>query len=404
MKSDLFLQALKAALEDRTVDWDREVSPEQWADLFETGREHQVLPMILQAVYGSAAAASIPAGLLQNCRAQVRRAVMVQAVKTTQFLPLLKKLQERGAQPLVVKGIICRNLYPHPDHRMSSDEDLLIPPERMELCHRIMTAQGLVTEDPLTVHEVTYKQPDGVLYLEVHQSLFPPQSDAYGDLNRFFRDAWSRAVTVDGIPTLGYTDHLFYLICHAFKHFLHSGFGIRQVCDVVLFANRFGKEVEWQRLYENCRAIRAEKFAAAMFRIGADHLTFDPGAAGYPAVWQDICVDEKPMLRDLLDSGVYGTADQNRRHSSGMTIGAVEAQKQGKTKSGIMKTLFPDVKTLEGRYPYLKKHPVLLPVAWASRILTYGKELLCSGSDAGESIRIGNERIELLKTYGIIDR
>lgn len=32
------------------------------------------------------------------------------------------------------------------------------------------------------------------------------------------------------------SDHLFYLICHALKHFYHSGFGIRQVCDILLFA------------------------------------------------------------------------------------------------------------------------------------------------------------------------
>ena len=53
---------------------------------------------------------------------------------------------------------------------------------------------------------------------------------------------------------------------------------------------------------------------------------------------------------------------------------------------------------------YLEKYPVLLPVAWGSRVLTYGRETLRSGSDAGESVRIGSKRIELLKTYGIIDR
>lgn len=404
IESKLFLQVLKAALEDRPAEVSQTVTAEQWGRLFELARAHQVLPMVLQAVHGCPAGETIPPQLLQSCRQQVRRMVMIQTVKTARFLPLLEQVKQAGAEPLVVKGIVCRNLYPHPDQRMSSDEDLLVAPEKMELCHRIMTGQGLVTEDALTAFEVSYKEPGGALYLEVHQSLFPPHSDAYSDLNRFFTDARSRMVTVDGVPTLGYTDHLFYLICHAFKHFLHSGFGIRQVCDVTLFANQFGKDVDWLLLYENCRTIRAEKFAAAMFRIGAKHLTFDPERACYPYIWRDISVDEEPMLADLLDSGVFGSADTNRLHSSNMTLGAVEAQKQGREKHGVMRSLFPPAKALESRYSYLKEHPALLPVAWGSRILTYGREALRSGTDAGESVRIGNRRIGLLKEYDIIDR
>lgn len=400
----LFLQALKAALENRTVHLDRAVSGEQWAQVFAMARAHQVLPMILQAVYGSEAAQSIPPQLAQLCRQQTRKLVMLQTVKTAGFLPVLEALRQAGVQPLVVKGLVCRNLYPYPDQRLSSDEDLLVMPEQMGLCHRILTELGFVTENALTDFEVTYTQSNGPVYLEVHQSLFPPESGAYGGLNRFFADAHARSVLLEDIPTLEYTDHLFYLICHSFKHFLHAGFGLRQVCDVVLFANRYGGQVDWQRLYGNCVRIRAEKFAGALFRIGQKHLTFDWQQAHYPPVWQRISVEEGPMLADLLDSGVYGSADQNRLHSSNMTLSAVEAQNWGRTGNrGLLKSLFPDAKSLQGRYPYLKAHPALLPVAWGSRILSYGREALRSGSDAAESVRIGSERIELLKQYGIID-
>ena len=47
----------------------------------------------------------------------------------------------------------------------------------------------------------------------------------------------------------------------------------------------------------------------------------------------------------------------------------------------------------------------MLPVAWTSRLLKYHKETSrTSGNDAAESIRIGNERIELMKQYGIIKK
>ena len=112
------------------------------------------------------------------------------------------------------------------------------------------------------------------------------------------------------------------------------------------------------------------------------------------------------MLMDLLDSGIYGNANMSRKHSSNMTLDAVAADKNGK-KAGntVLKSLFPSAKKLEGRYPYLKKHPILLPIAWTNRILKYRKETVAGGDNAAaDSVKIGNQRIELMKKYGIIKK
>ena len=205
---------------------------------------------------------------------------------------------------------------------------------------------------------------------------------------------------------MNHTDHLFYLLCHSFKHFLHSGFGIRQVCDIVLYANAYGSQIDWLRILEQCKAIHGERFAAALFRIGSRYLTFDPVKACYPQQWQEIQVDELPMLEDLLDSGVYGSANRSRLHSSTITLNAVSAQKKGK-KAGnhLLKTIFPSAKALSGRYRYLERKPFLLPVAWADRILHYRKETANTpGNTAAESVKIGNQRIELMKQYGVIPK
>ena len=113
-------------------------------------------------------------------------------------------------------------------------------------------------------------------------------------------------------------------------------------------------------------------------------------------------VDEKPMLEDLLSSGIYGKTSPERQHSAGMTLNAVIRRKRGKDEgSGMLKTLFPRAASLEGRYPYLKKYPALLPVAWASRIFRFA---IKGGSDgAKKAVQLGNERVELLRLYGILD-
>ena len=410
---ELFLQALKAALENKKVSWEDELEAQEWLALFHLAEVHNVLPLIYDAVYSCPAARKAEGELFLPFKRRTVQTVMLQTQKTNEFLRLYEKLRDAGIKPCVVKGIICRSIYPNPDHRVSSDEDIWIPKEQFPLGHEVMLSWGMslsVPEQDIdAAYEVPYGKKGSPIYIELHKSLFPPESAAYGDLNRFFDGITENPeeVLVQGskLYTMGHTDHLFYLICHAFKHFLHSGFGLRQVCDIILYANTYGDKIDWERIVDQCRQIRAELFTAALFRIGEKYLCFDGDKACYPAVWRELELDESVMLEDLLDSGVYGGANMSRKHSSNITLNAVSAQKQGqKAGNNVLKTVFPPAKSLEGRFPYLKEHPYLLPVAWTSRIIHYQKELQqISGNDAAESIRIGNQRIELMKQYGIIE-
>lgn len=411
-QDELFLQALAAALKHEKTAWETAFPAQDWLGLFECAEKHHVLPMIYEAVYDCPAARELDPAFLLPFKRRTIQQVTLQAIKTGAFLQLYAHLQKAGIRPLVVKGIVCRALYPDPDARVSGDEDVWVQPEQFSACHEALLAFGMQPAEPEkdieTAYEVAYGKPGSPLYIELHKSLFPPDSEAYGDLNRFFAGAHDRAdvVSVQGaaVSTLNSTDHLFYLICHAFKHFLHSGFGIRQVCDIALFANAYGDGIDWPRLLAQCTEIHAEKFTAALFHIGEKYLGFSPEKACLPPQWTEIAVDETALLEDLLSGGVYGAADRNRLHSSTITLNAMAAQKQGgKAKRNVLKTVFPSAKALSGRYPYLKKYPFLLPAAWGDRLLKYRKET-AAGNGAAESIRIGSQRIELMKQYGILKK
>lgn len=283
----------------------------------------------------------------------------------------------------MVKGITCRQLYPNPDYRSSSDEDMLIKPREFKEAHKAMIEYGMETsvEDHnlKSQYEVPYIKKQGMLYIELHKSLFPPESEAYGELNQFFKDVHAKAVTINvqgkEILTMEYTENLFYLICHAFKHFLHSGFGIRQVSDMIMFANAYGTKIDWDKVLENCKAIRADKFAASLFKIGEKYLGFNSEKACYSEAWEAIKIDEKPLLHDLLAGGIYGDSNMSRKHSSSLTLNAVQAQKSGKkVKTNVFKAVFPGMSSMKGKYPYLEKYPFLLPVAYGARIVKYRKE------------------------------
>lgn len=158
-------------------------------------------------------------------------------------------------------------------------------------------------------------------------------------------------------------------------------------------------EIDWQRLHEQCESVHAATFAAAAFRIARDYLGID---FDLPMPW-DASIDVEPLLHDTLCGGVYGSNDLTRLHSSTVTLNAVKASRTG-AKSSVLRTVFPKREYLERRYPYLKKRPYLLPVAWVQRLAHYASEKQ-SGADssASGSIKLAKERIELMKRYGIMD-
>ena len=367
-----FLNILRAA-----VHGERCPLPDEAEAVYALARLHKVLPL----VYGAA-----PYPPERNCAVGQ---MLEQYARTAEFLELYRHLTAAGITPLVVKGLVCRSLYPEPDLRPSADEDLFLPPEQFDACHRALLDFGM-TADDTSSFEVTYRKAGTGLHIELHKQLFAPDSDAYGDWNRHFEGCFSRSTVldIDGTPvhTLGAADHLFYLLCHALKHFLHSGFGIRQVCDIVLFAQRRCADIDWNEFAARCEEVHATLFADAIFRIGENRL----GLPCPPAFAAE--VDETPLLEDILSGGIYGGATESRQHSSNITLQAAS----GKT-GGLLRSLFPPRSALQSRYPYLKDRPWLLPAAWCTRLLRYR-------GTPRESAAIGAQRVALLKQYGIISR
>ena len=411
----IFLKVLRAALAQEEPALPKTLSGEAWDALFALAARQNVLPLVYAAVIAAPAGSAMDADRRASIRRQAMRLITLQARRTDAFVSVYRSLTDAGLRPLVVKGIVARSLYPEPDLRISGDEDLLIPEEDFAACHAALMACGMEPLSPQeesgAAFEAGYRRADGTLYIELHQQFFSPASDSYKDLNAFFTQVHARAVTIRLEECTFYTpaptDHLLYLILHAFKHFLHGGFGLRQVCDIILYADAYGDGIDWAYLYACCRQARAERFAAALFRIGEKYLTFDPVRAGYPDDWRGLSPDEGPLLADLLDAGAFGRSTRSREHSATMTLSAAAASRAGSRVYGgtIRGSLFPPADELAGRYPYLKQHPRLVPFAWVSRILHYRRELKehADGDSAAEAVRIGKERVELLRRYGIID-
>lgn len=338
--------------------------------------------------------------------------VVSQTVRTAQFLDLYQFLEGKGIYPIIVKGLAVRRLYPKENLRISVDEDILIQPNEIQECHNALITYGMQKREPdqdiEKASEISYIDPETGLYIEVHKYLIPPDSKAYGDMNCYFNKVQSVVMEYRDwkLLTMNPTDHVFFLICHSFKHFLHSGFGIRQICDLMIMSDAYADEIEWDKIWSQCQEIHADGFVRALYQIGRKYLIPDNRCSCYLKEWQIDHADEEPLLLDVLESGVHGAADMNRLHSSNITLKAVINQKyERNSKSSVWDSVFLPLEDMRGKYQYLKKAPFLLPAAWVQRIIQYICELLKDKSTANNisgSIKLGRQRVELLKYYGIL--
>lgn len=414
-----FLTAYRCALDGRTVTelpegdsgW-KELSAPEWRKLFSIAERHRVFPMVLEAVFPALESSAAGTRYCRSLQKKAEEQTCGQARMSAEFLKLYRFLQRKGLSPLVMKGVICRNLYPNPEQRSSSDEDLLIPETDYGRYHEALLAYGLhipyPDADPEKDHEIPYCS--SRVYIELHKQPFPPESKAYGDLNRFFDEAGSRAITetVYGVPvrTMCCTDHLFYQLCHACKHFLNCGIGIRLVSDIVLYSIANEERIDWDTVTQRCREIHAFDFAATLYKIGEKYLFPDRFPEHLRQIWSTETVEEEALLADILIGGVYGTSSEDRLHSANLTLHAAEEAKTGKRTSVLAGTLFPAYAGMKRRYPWLKRLPFLLPAAWLHRIISYGSRSIFhgrNGNRASEAVRIGQERVALMRRYRMIE-
>ena len=307
----------------------------------------------------------------------------------------------------MVKGILCRSLYPKPDLRPSADEDLYVRAEEFVPLRDLLLSLGFqpLGDTARETEETAYRDPGSGLYVEVHRHLFPGDAAAYRRFNAPFLTAFDRAeeTTVEDTPlwTLCPQDHLLYLILHSCKHFLHSGFGVRQVCDICLFASAQRRQLDWEQLFSSLEAVQAGVFAANIFQIGREYLGLAlPDGLLSQMERRNGALDCVPLLDDLLSAGVYGGSSEARRHSSLITLHAAESC--GRPTGGVLRAVFPRRDTLKGIYPYLEEQPWLLPAAWVHRLGRYALGGPSRGASARESVGIGTRRVALLRKYRVI--
>ena len=380
-----------------------------WTMLVKMAKEHNILPIFLEGAIkyeGYTIRHEYDKELKETLAvvgAQVRR--------TNAFLQLYVAFSQAGIYPIVMKGLICRSLYGNlADHRPSGDEDILIQQREYWQAKKVLVANGYVpefeneTETQLAqIQEISFYHPTKKLHLELHLNTMGRENDTRTQMSDCFKHVFEdyRVVEINGVKlrTMKHEDHLLYLILHAFRHFTSGGFGVRQMLDILLYLEQYGSQIDMNKVYDVLKRFKADIYFSDMLHIGNTYLGFK-----HSTIQEKNCPDE--LLDDMILSGTFGNRTQAERTAVATTMSVTEYY--GKKKNSnylvlIWKSIFPSLKMMEERHPYLTDKPWLLPFEWVKRwgrYIRYNRKV--EGSLAVESLKISQRRMNLLKKYDLI--
>ena len=214
MNSEL-ITLLKDARLNRTSE---PIKPD-YQELFDLANQHQISALIYNQIYNFD---DFPEEIKQRWKRDALKINAFQTRKTMKILQVYRQFLKQGLKVLIVKGLVCRSLYPQPDNRQSNDEDLYVQKEEYEAVKDILLKNNFTVVSE-SGDVTTFIDPVSGSSIELHTALFSSESKAYGNYQRYFDQAFDECIVhrIDGVDvySLEYTQHLLFLILHFVKHF-----------------------------------------------------------------------------------------------------------------------------------------------------------------------------------------
>lgn len=314
-------------------------------ELVQIARQHHINYLIS----GALLKLELPEGKKNELRYHVVNSMAKSRAQIAELKKLENRFEAANIQNLAMKGSFLKFIYPTPDMREMSDIDLLIPKAQFDQACELLVQMGYTLQDKSYHHDIYIKPP--FMVVEVHKQMYDGSVDI--DQEEYFAD-FSRAELKEQYQytyCLKAEDFYIYMMSHFAKHFYKKGCGVRHLIDVHIYLQQFGITMDQEYLYQEFKKCKLVEFVKHMEELSAIWLNGKPGSIFYDQLFDY-----------LLGSGIYG------KDEYGIWNKYAENDKGKQNKFGLtVWYLFPPIKYLERYYPWLKKSPVLLPVAWIVR-------------------------------------
>lgn len=321
-------------------------------------------------------------------------------------------LAKENKLPFVIfKGCVLADLYPQYVQRSSCDTDIFVNHEYRQKAIEVLVDAGYIINEEHSKNEVCVLQYSKFPHtIELHSCLWEDYEGKRLDILKSFgltdTDKLIELETCGFIvTTLGYEEHLIYQLFHIIKHFSLEGVGMKYLADITLYVDAYGKYIDYQRMWKRLEQLDYAKFAHYLFAICIEFLGMDK--AILEGRNMPMGNEFYEFMIDLFNGGVMYEDKSDSWQILGMMTPYFTGEKSGsKGKVGRkLAVIFPRVKDIQEYYPYLKKYPFLLPVAWVQKVVKYFRNYRTRSKQwysASEKLNVAEHRIDLMDKLGLL--
>ena len=344
-----------------------------WNELRKLSRKHTIEGLIYSALNKAELLENIDEDKVKDLKKEVFFTGVTQISNMSKLEKVFNEFSKENVPVIVLKGLVVREYYPQPEQRSMSDADIFVKAKDINKSKKILIDLGYTEIDAEASHHIKYIK-SGYPMIELHWHVM--KRDGFSDeLDLFEDDIWDRTIEVKvkgaKVLSLGYEDLALHLCMHMAAHLAASGFGVRQIADLVLLVEKKGHLIDWTLFINKAEEFGFKKFIIIMFKIC--NILFSMDIPKEMAVYK---IDDEEMFESLIstifDGGVYGKKDMASNFAnqvafnykgkdSNATIGAIRR---------YFRFIFPSIETMSDKYSYARKIRILTPIAWIHHLFS----------------------------------
>lgn len=356
------LKILSNAIRDQSID-DLSLSTNEWVEIFEEAKEHQIHNLIFQTVSNLDSFK-----VNKTLKDSLKKSIIFSAISVKSRLmimpQILSALQQANIPIMILKGLYIRGLYPLPELRSMGDVDLFTKKQYIEEARIVFEHFGYKVEPNHDTKKHIAFVHERYISIELHFALANESVIKEGtDINNKIWDECIQYEFGSYIPSE--TMHVIYCCIHMLNHLKKSGFGLRQLSDFVLLIEK--QSIDWDELISLSKHYGISNFFSALLYISNKYLSLNIPHSILETSLNIDCNYYDLLLNEIFSSGVFGGKSIDRLTNN--SLSRYLKKNTNNTVSFNIRYLFPPIDKMKDAYNYAKKFPVLIPIAWIHRIV-----------------------------------
>ncbi len=225
-------------------------------------------------------------------------------------------LEKAGVAVVVLKGMVTAAYYKEPLYRKSGDVDLLLlDKSKLETAKKTLCDAGFsMADNQPSLHHIVFDSAEGI-EIELHTELAEPFDNK--EMNRYMDEVMlqygtetvSEMVCEVSLPALSPAYHAYELLLHMLQHFLRAGFGLKLLCDWVVFWNHERNKTDQDTYLRLVTACGLKRFSDQVTRVCIDYLGLEESKVTFMQLAVD---DAEAFMKETLEAEEFGKSSKDR--------------------------------------------------------------------------------------------